>query len=141
MKSVPFRRIVRPTTDGSPANSRFQKSGPSTTTASRPGTCVFVVPETAPERRLDAEHAEVVAGDEQPAPDARRRAGLGAEADRAERRVGDHAVVALRVVADVQVLAIGEGVEGVVVRGAHERDDVARVAAPGTAGRSARRAC
>ena len=38
VKSTPFKRTVRPTTEGSPANSRFQKSGASTTTASRPGT-------------------------------------------------------------------------------------------------------
>src|SRR5437016_4455205 len=38
VKSVPFRRIVRPMTAGSLANSCFQKSGPSTTTTSRPGT-------------------------------------------------------------------------------------------------------
>ncbi len=38
VKSFPLRRTIRPTTDGSPANSRFQKSAERTTTASRPGT-------------------------------------------------------------------------------------------------------
>ena len=73
VKSLPFRRMVRPTTDGSPANSRFQKSGASTDDRVAARDLVLVVPETAPEPRLDAEHAEVVAGDEHAAPDLRRR--------------------------------------------------------------------
>ena len=67
VKSLPFKRTVRPTTEGSPANSRFQKSGRKHHHGVAAGHLVFVVPEPAPERRLDVEHAEVVAGDEHPA--------------------------------------------------------------------------
>ena len=77
VKSPPFRRTVLPTTEGSPANSRFQKSGAEHDHGVAAGNPILVVPKAAPERRLDAEHAEVVAGDQHPAPDPRRRAGLG----------------------------------------------------------------
>jgi hypothetical protein len=78
------------------------------------GDDVFVVPETAPHPRLHAEHTEVITGDQDSAPDERRGPELGAEADGHQGSVGDHAVVALRVVADIQVLAIGERVEAIV---------------------------
>ncbi len=89
------------------------------------GHRVFVIPKSAPQPRLDVEDAEVIAGHEHAALDPRRRARLGAEADRSHRRVRRHAVVASCARADVEVFAIGEIVEAVVARRAHQRDDVA----------------
>ena len=76
------------------------------------GHLIFVLAKPAPQPRLHAEHVEVVAGNHHAALDPRRGSGFGAEADRLHICVGDHAVVALRFVADVQVFAIGEIVEG-----------------------------
>ena len=79
----------------------------------------------AADRRLDAEHPEVVAGHEHRALDTRGRVGLGAEADRQQVGVRDDVVITLRAAADVEVLAIGERVVAVVARRAHDADDVA----------------
>ena len=78
------------------------------------------------ERRLHAEHSKVVAGDQHAALDPRRLAGNRAESHGADGQIGDDAVIALRVLADVEVLAVGEIVETVVARGAHQRHDLAR---------------
>ena len=76
---------------------------------------IFVVAKTAAQLRFHAEHAEVVAGHHQPRLDPRRVSGSGAETHGScGGPVRDHAVVAGRLAADVQIFAIREIVEGVV---------------------------
>ncbi len=91
------------------------------------GHRVLLFAKAAADGRLDAEHGEVIARHEEPALDDRGGVAVGAEAERGQRRVGDHAVVAGHAIADVPVLEIRERVVGVVVRGAHEGHHAARV--------------
>src|SRR5580704_12455757 len=88
---------------------------------------IFVFAKAATQTRLDAEHAEIIAGNQHAALDSRRGAGFCAEADCLHIGVGDYSVVAFRFVADVQVFAVGEIFEGAVMRGADEGDDAARM--------------
>ena len=91
------------------------------------GHLIFVLSKTASQPRLHAQQVEVVTGNHHSALDPRRSSGFGAETDSLYICVGDHAVVALRFVADVQVFAIGEIVEAAIVRGAHQSDHAARM--------------
>jgi hypothetical protein len=92
-----------------------------------PGHLVLFHPKTAPQLRLHAQHMQVVAGNHHSAGDSRGAGGFGAEADRLHVGVGDHTLVALGFVAQVQIFAIGKIVETAVMRGAHQRDDSARM--------------
>ncbi len=87
---------------------------------------VLVGAEAAPHPRLDLEQRKEVAGDQHAALDPRRSPRRGAEADGERGGVRDDAVVALGVVADVEVLAMREEVDALVARGAHQRHHLAR---------------
>ena len=89
------------------------------------GHRVFVLAKTTPQSWLDAEHVEVVTGNDHSTLDARRRPGFDAEADRRHDPIRDHAVVALGAGADVQVLAIGEEIVAIVARVADQSDHAA----------------
>ena len=91
------------------------------------GHLIFVIPKTAPSPRLHAKYVEVVTGNHHPAPDPWRGSGFGTEADSLHICVGDHAVVALRFAADVQVFAIGEIVEITIVCNARQSNHAARM--------------
>ena len=82
VKSVPFKRIG-PADDGGIARElALPEVRPEHRDGIAAGDDVFVVPETAPQPRLHAEHAEVVAGDQHLRPGRRGVAReLGAEAD------------------------------------------------------------
>src|SRR6202008_3531596 len=88
---------------------------------------VFVLPKPAAQPRLDSEYMKIVTGNHHAAFDPRRGSGLRAETDSFHIRVGDYTVVTLRFVADVEVFAIGEIVEGTMVRSAHQSDNASRM--------------
>src|ERR1051326_4423850 len=79
------------------------------------GNPIFVLAEAATDSRFDAEHAKEVAGDEHPALHPGHRLGVGDETDGAGACARDDAVVALRAVADVEVLAVREAAEALVM--------------------------
>src|SRR5262249_12200915 len=87
---------------------------------------VFVRGKAAAHMRLDAEYAKVICRDKHAAFDAWRDAGIRGEANSFELRVGDHAVVAVRFVAKVEIFATREIFEAAVVCGPDQRDNVAR---------------
>src|ERR1700728_1690583 len=89
------------------------------------GNLIFVLAKPTPKPRLDAEHVEVVTGNHHAALDPWCSSGFGAEADGFHVCVGDDTVVASCFVADVQIFAIGEIVEGTIVRGTDQSDDAA----------------
>ena len=92
-----------------------------------PRHLVLFHPKTAPQLRLHAQHMEIVPRNHHSAGDPWRVGRCGAEADRLHLGVGDHTVVALGFIAQVQIFAIGKIVETAVMRGAYQRDDPARM--------------
>src|SRR5262249_503085 len=77
---------------------------------------IFVLPETAPQSRLHAQHAEVVTGNHHSPFDPRRGPRFCAEADRFHPRLRNPSLVAFRFFANVLVCGIRELSEASVVR-------------------------
>src|SRR4029453_5677379 len=96
------------------------KVGPQNDDGIATGPLVLAVTEASTHLRLHPEHAEIVAGDEHSPSSPRRGSRLGAEADGSQTSARDDPFVALGVVADVEILPVGEGVVGAVVRRADQ---------------------